>query len=137
MLVLFVGALVDIIMRDQSLVRHLPKLVWILIVILLPTVGSILWFAVGREYPRLAERPHSGEQRRNNGNSNAGHSNIGHGSGGDAMLPMSMPGVYGERNTAAELAALDREIAAHEKADHIRRLEAELRARRGVEGPSN
>lgn len=63
---LMIGALIDIITRDSALVKHLPKMVWIIIVILLPFVGSVLWFAIGREYgeagisiPRVrrAERP--------------------------------------------------------------------------------
>ncbi|WP_337003758.1 MULTISPECIES: PLDc N-terminal domain-containing protein [unclassified Microbacterium] len=47
---LMIGALIDIITRDNSLVKHLPKFVWIIVVILLPLIGSILWFAVGREW---------------------------------------------------------------------------------------
>lgn len=63
---LMIGALIDIITRDESQVKHLPKLVWIIIVILLPLIGGILWFALGREYgesgmrmPRMrrVERP--------------------------------------------------------------------------------
>ncbi|AMG82162.1 MULTISPECIES: PLDc N-terminal domain-containing protein [Microbacterium] len=63
---LMIGALIDIITRDDSQVKHLPKMVWIIIVILLPLIGSALWFALGREYgeggvplPRMrrAERP--------------------------------------------------------------------------------
>lgn len=47
---LMIGALVDIITRDDSQVKHLPKMVWIIIVILLPLIGSLLWFTIGREY---------------------------------------------------------------------------------------
>lgn len=47
---LMIGALVDIITRDDGQVKHLPKMVWIIIVILLPLIGSLLWFAIGREY---------------------------------------------------------------------------------------
>ncbi|MGS0563238.1 PLDc N-terminal domain-containing protein [Microbacterium aurugineum] len=47
---LMIGALIDIITRDNSQVKHLPKMVWIIIVILLPLIGSALWFAIGREY---------------------------------------------------------------------------------------
>ena len=47
---LMIGALIDIITRDSALVKHLPKMVWIIIVILLPLIGSVLWFAIGREY---------------------------------------------------------------------------------------
>ncbi|WP_460802292.1 PLD nuclease N-terminal domain-containing protein [Microbacterium sp. GXF6406] len=45
-----IAALIDLITRDQSQVKHLPKMVWLLLVILLPFIGSVLWFAVGREY---------------------------------------------------------------------------------------
>ena len=63
---LMIGALIDIITRDSSLVKFLPKLAWIIIVILLPLIGGLLWFGLGREYgesgiqmPRMrrAERP--------------------------------------------------------------------------------
>jgi hypothetical protein len=129
-LVLFIGALVDIIMHDQSQIKHLPKVLWILIVILMPLIGSALWFAIGREYARpVGGRQARGWPRRDT----------------DAVPPPSVPGqmvaqtpgVFGVRNTEAELAALEREIAANETADRIRQLEAELRARRGIEGPKD
>lgn len=47
---LMVAALVDIIRREDGQVRYLPKFAWIIIVILLPLIGSLLWFAIGREY---------------------------------------------------------------------------------------
>lgn len=50
-LAVMVFAIVDIIMRDQSQVKHLPKTMWLILVILLPLLGSILWFAIGREWP--------------------------------------------------------------------------------------
>lgn len=60
---LMVGALIDIITRDDSAVRYLPKLVWLILVILLPFIGSLLWFGIGREYgdrgvslPRMPRR---------------------------------------------------------------------------------
>ncbi len=48
---LMVFALVDIIRRDDSQVRFMPKFVWLLLVVLIPFLGSVLWFALGREYP--------------------------------------------------------------------------------------
>lgn len=51
LLALTVFALIDIITRDNSQVKHMPKMVWLLLVILIPLLGSILWFAIGREYP--------------------------------------------------------------------------------------
>jgi hypothetical protein len=53
---LMVGALVDIIRRDDAQVRFLPKMAWIIIVILLPLIGSLLWFAIGREYSEAGLR---------------------------------------------------------------------------------
>nr|WP_300266236.1 PLD nuclease N-terminal domain-containing protein [Microbacterium sp.] len=53
----------DIIMRDDSAVKYLPKMVWLILVILLPFIGSLLWFGIGREYgdggvslPRMPRR---------------------------------------------------------------------------------
>lgn len=54
---IMVFSIVDIVTIDSSRARHLPKPVWILLVILLPLIGSLLWFLLGRE--RL--------QKRNNG----------------------------------------------------------------------
>ena len=53
---LMIGALIDIITRDDSQVRFLPKMVWLIVVILLPLIGSILWFALGREYSEAGLR---------------------------------------------------------------------------------
>ncbi|WP_127792497.1 PLD nuclease N-terminal domain-containing protein [Agromyces sp. LHK192] len=49
-LAVLVIALVDIIRRDDWQVKHLPKIVWVLLVVFLPLIGSILWFTIGREY---------------------------------------------------------------------------------------
>ena len=46
-LVLDVFALVDLGLIDRSRVRAFPKLVWVIIIILVPFVGALLWFAVG------------------------------------------------------------------------------------------
>lgn len=50
----FVFTLVDVIRRDGALVKFLPKLAWIFIVILIPLLGSILWWAIGRDYGERA-----------------------------------------------------------------------------------
>jgi len=50
LIALTVFALVDIITRDESRVKHLPKIVWVLLVVFLPLLGIILWFAIGRDY---------------------------------------------------------------------------------------
>jgi len=51
-----VFALVDIIRREEFQVKHLPKTMWLIVVILLPLIGSVLWFTLGRVYPEDAPR---------------------------------------------------------------------------------
>lgn len=109
--------LVDIITRDQSRIRHLDKTMWLIIVIILPLIGTILWFAIGRERdaspsfgsfssPVRAEPPQRQSTR---------------------SIALS---------TEDELAAVEREIAFHENQARIRRLEAQLEARRSGESTS-
>lgn len=47
-LALWIFALADLITRDESDCRHLPKLLWLLLVLFVPFAGSVLWLAVGR-----------------------------------------------------------------------------------------
>ena len=49
--VLWIYCICDVITTDDAIIRHLPKLVWLLIVLLLADIGSILWLGLGR--PRL------------------------------------------------------------------------------------
>jgi hypothetical protein len=105
-LLLLIGALADIITSDRSRIKHLDKVFWIIIVILLPLAGSILWFTVGRDYGGAIDRGSFGDPRR-------------------WQKPEPTP-----LDTAGELAALEAEIAASEKEVRIRDLEAQIRARR-------
>ena len=122
-LLLMVGALIDIIRAESWAIRHLDKSIWIIIVILLPLIGSILWFAIGRDYGQSIDLGSFGDPRRRevliSGQANTGEGN------------------EGEGTTERELAALEREIERHEQADRIRRLEAKLRARPGETTPDN
>lgn len=45
---LWIFCILDCIATDQMLIRNLPKGVWLLIVIVLPEVGSIAWLLLGR-----------------------------------------------------------------------------------------
>lgn len=45
---LWIFCLVDVITSNEFEVRNLPKLGWLLIVLLLPMVGSIVWLVAGR-----------------------------------------------------------------------------------------
>ncbi len=55
LLALWIYCIVDVITRDESEIRNLPKIVWLLIVVFLPTIGSLLWLIAGR--PRGADVP--------------------------------------------------------------------------------
>ncbi len=48
--VLWLYCLVDAIMCPESEVRNLPKIAWVLIVVLVPTIGSVLWLVAGRPH---------------------------------------------------------------------------------------
>lgn len=48
LLALWLYCIIDVIFTDESRVRNLPKLVWLLIVIFLPDIGSIVWLVAGR-----------------------------------------------------------------------------------------
>jgi len=48
---IMIASIIDIAMIDRSRVRHLPKTVWILAVILLSVIGTILWVGLGRGRP--------------------------------------------------------------------------------------
>jgi Phospholipase_D-nuclease N-terminal len=48
LLILWFYCLYDVITTDEAIVRNLPKVVWFLIVLIIPDIGSILWLALGR-----------------------------------------------------------------------------------------
>ena len=107
-------ALIDIITREEWQVRHLPKFTWVCIVIFLPLIGSIVWFLVGHDWARPGEAVPFGHPRR-----------YGEAASRDAM----------DSRTEAEIAALNAEIAADERDERIRRLEAQLEARLRADDP--
>jgi hypothetical protein len=45
---LWVYAIVDVIKVPESDVRHLPKVLWLLIVFFLYALGALIWIVVGR-----------------------------------------------------------------------------------------
>ncbi|WP_030232193.1 PLD nuclease N-terminal domain-containing protein [Streptomyces sp. NRRL S-350] len=48
-LALWVWAFVDCLTTPEDEVRHLPKVVWVLIVLLFPPLGPIAWLIAGRQ----------------------------------------------------------------------------------------
>ena len=51
-LVLDVFAIVDLVVIDKSRVRAFPKIFWVIIVVIIPFIGALLWFTVGRDWGR-------------------------------------------------------------------------------------
>lgn len=120
-ILLAVLTLADIIMRGEHQVNHLPRTFWIIIVIIIPLVGAILWWTIGRDHGPRPEAVSFGDPRR--WERPAASAATG--------APLT--------STEAELARLDAEIAQAETEARIRRLEAEVEARRAREsgaGPS-
>ncbi|MFD5215876.1 PLDc N-terminal domain-containing protein [Microbacterium sp. NPDC058345] len=93
-LALTVFSLVDIIRRDDSQVKHMPKFVWLLLVVLLPLIGSVLWFAIGREYPENGIQLGRAPRQRT----------------APSPQPAAPPVRVDTRSTEEQIADLDREI---------------------------
>jgi len=107
---LMVVALIDAITRRDNQVRFLPKFAWIVFIILLPLVGSILWFALGREWSAGPEAVSFGDPRRWSKEPEA---------------PPAPPRAPDLRTTEQQLADLERE-------ERAAQLEAEIRRRRSA-----
>jgi hypothetical protein len=45
---LWVYCIFDAISTDEALMRNMPKVLWLVVVILLPTIGSLAWMLLGR-----------------------------------------------------------------------------------------
>jgi len=50
MLALWLFCLIDVITTDSASIRNLPKLAWLLIVLVLVDIGSVLWLIAGRSW---------------------------------------------------------------------------------------
>ena len=60
-LALWIFCLIDVISTDESLCRNLPKTLWLVLVVLLPAVGSIAWLVAGRPQAP-ADLPYKGNR---------------------------------------------------------------------------
>jgi len=101
-LALVVFALVDVLTSNDGQVKHLPKIGWVILIVLLPLIGSIVWLIAGKDRALPTMR-----------------------------RPEPTP-LQSLSTTEQELAALDAEIEFHEKQEKLRRLEAELQRRKGT-----
>ena len=112
-LLLIVGALVTVITADEGSVKHLPKMVWVLLIVFLPLIGSIVWFVVGKDWNAdRTEAVSFGDPRR--------HEAV------RQSVVSSTP--------EDEEEAIEAEIRFHEKQAEIRRLEAEVARKRQGQG---
>lgn len=57
-LVLTIFCLVEAITSRDDDVRHLPKVGWILLILLFPVAGALAWLAAGRPVRRSSSRSH-------------------------------------------------------------------------------
>src|SRR4051794_11657565 len=44
----WIWAILDVISTDSAVTRNLPKMTWLIIVIILPDIGAIAWLLLGR-----------------------------------------------------------------------------------------
>ncbi|WP_430333482.1 PLD nuclease N-terminal domain-containing protein [Rhodococcus sp. ACT016] len=47
-MILWIVCLVDVIVAEEYAVRNIPKVGWVIVVLLLPLIGSVLWLVAGR-----------------------------------------------------------------------------------------
>lgn len=104
-LVVMVVALVDAITRRDDQVKHLPKFAWVIFIVLLPLIGSILWFTIGREYQARREPMSFGDPRRWQ----------------NRAEQATAPREGAERSTEQQLADLEREMRIAELEEQVRR----------------
>ena len=48
LIALWIYCILDVIATDEALMRGLPKMAWLIVVVILPDIGSIAWLALGR-----------------------------------------------------------------------------------------
>jgi hypothetical protein len=107
LLFLWIFCIFDVIASEQTLVRNLPKLVWLLIVIIVPDVGSIAWLILGR--PRGAALAPGATWSRSQ------------------RPPRSAPGPVGPEDSPHFLKSIDEQRRLKAWEDDLRRREEELR----------
>lgn len=55
---------VDCVQTDESLVKGLPKMVWVFVILLFPLVGGVAWWMAGRPVrPGLPDPGHRPQRR--------------------------------------------------------------------------
>ncbi|MGB8651798.1 MAG: PLDc N-terminal domain-containing protein [Mycobacteriales bacterium] len=60
LMLLWVYCIIDAITSDEAAVRNLPKLTWVLIVVIFFDIGSLLWLVAGRPQGATRSLPYKG-----------------------------------------------------------------------------
>ena len=58
-LALTIYAVIDAIQTEETRVQHLPKLIWILLILLFSPIGAIAWLVTGKQRGQLNGRSES------------------------------------------------------------------------------
>ncbi|WP_320778816.1 PLD nuclease N-terminal domain-containing protein [Streptomyces sp. CRN 30] len=66
-LALSIYAFIDCITTEEKDVKHIPKPLWAILILLFPLVGSISWLIVGRDRANASGRVGGGSSRRPKG----------------------------------------------------------------------
>jgi len=120
---LWLYCIFDVIACDSALARNLPKMVWLLIVLLLPDVGSIAWLLLGRP-ERASWRPGDTNPRRPRPRPTAAR---GRGPDDDDSFLNTLSPIVREREEQARLRMWEAQL---------KRREEELRRKEAGEEPS-
>lgn len=104
LLAFWIYCIFDVIATDEALVRNMPKVLWLLVVIIIPTIGAIAWLALGRP-ARAGFRP------------------------GDASYRPARPALGPDDSPEFLSAIRDRAAALRRWEDDLARREEELRRR--------
>jgi hypothetical protein len=59
-LALTIYAVIDAIQTEDNRVQHMPKLIWIVLILLFTPIGAIAWLYTGRQHRPRTGRPGSG-----------------------------------------------------------------------------
>jgi hypothetical protein len=115
MLAVWLFCIIDVITTPESQCRHLPKLAWLFLVIVLVDLGSIAWLVAGRDW------------------AGRGQPGLGHrGSTGGRYPEYERPGRFAASNPDDDERFLSqlRERAEQQRRDYRARREQELRQER-------
>ncbi|AUY51212.1 PLD nuclease N-terminal domain-containing protein [Streptomyces sp. CB01881] len=120
-LALWVWAFIDCLTTPEEEVKHLPKVIWVIIVLLFPLVGSIAWLVAGKQ---------RGALRTDGAGRTSGHPEYERPRDGRPLAPDDDPEF---------LASLKKDNKQHE--DMLKQWEADLRRReeelRGKDEPGD